>query len=151
MLQTLVHLPKVRYVNLTIEVRQYLPEFILPVTSANCKSLTTLLPLCWDRAEADDPLFTSDEPASLRLINILLPSRHSKLGFPRIQTITSLVELSSQSDLKPMRLIMLQNINLKSRILDNAYLITRKRQVHNIINNLVPDHYIDQFILLISQ
>ena len=151
MLQILVHLPKVRYVNLTIEVRQYLPEFILPGTSANCKSLTTLLPLCWDGAEVDDPLFTSDEPASLRLINILLPSRHSKLGFPRIQTITSLVELSSQSDLKPMRLIMLQNINLKSRILVNAYLITRKRQVHNIINNLVPDHYIDQFILLISQ
>ena len=84
MLQILVQLPKVRYVNLTIEMGQYLPEFILPDTSANCKSLTTLFPLCWDRAEVDDPLFTSDEPASLRLINILLPSRHSKLGFPRI-------------------------------------------------------------------
>ena len=151
MLQTLVHLPKVRYVNLTIEVGQYLPQLMLPGTSANCKSLTALLPLCWDGAEVDDPLFTSDEPASLRLINILLPSRHSKLGFPIIEIILLLVESSSYSDSQPTRLIMLQNIILISRILVNAYLIARKRQVHNIINNLVPYHYIDQFILLISQ
>ena len=97
MLQTLVQLPKVRYVNLTIEVGQYLPELILPDTSANWKSLTTLLPLCWDGAEVDDPPFTSDEPASLRLINILLPSKHSKLGFPRIETILFLVELNPYS------------------------------------------------------
>ena len=71
---------------------QYLPECRLAGISANCKSLATLR---WDKAEADDPLFTSDQPASLRLINILLPSKHSKLGFPRIETINSLVELIS--------------------------------------------------------
>ena len=98
MLQTLVHLPKVRYVNLTIDVRQYLPELILPDTSANCKSLTALLPLCWDGAEVDEPPFTSDEPASLRLINILLPNKHSKLGSPRIETTLLLVDFNSDSD-----------------------------------------------------
>ena len=74
---------------------QYLPELILPVTSANCKSLTALLPLCWDRAEVDDPPFTSDEPASLRLINILLPSKHSKLGSPRESSTKKLPDRST--------------------------------------------------------
>ena len=94
-LHFLVHLPKIRHQNLIVKGRQYLPECRLAGISANSKSLATLR---WDRAEADDPLFTSDEPASLRLINILLPNRHSKLGFPRVETILSLVESSSYSN-----------------------------------------------------
>ena len=97
-LHFLVHLPEIRHQNLIVKGRQYLPEYRLAGTSANCKSLTALLPLRWDRAEVDDPLFTSDEPASLRLINILLPSRHNKLGLPRKETILFLVELNSYCD-----------------------------------------------------
>ena len=91
--------------------RKYLPERC-PEGSSNWISLTALPLLDW--TSVPDPFLISDWPASIKLINILLPSKHNKFGLPRASRISLLIgnDNISTLDREWMIAAILQNMTL---------------------------------------